>query len=78
MLESGSSARAVIMPLADAHMAEWRLLDQGDKLRMFEGPRVCGHATVRWAANTTLPVPLTDQARFRAWANSSDDRPRPA
>jgi hypothetical protein len=77
-LAPGDSARAVVIPLTDAHMVEWRLLDQGDKLRMFEGPRVCGHATVRWADNTSLPVPGTDEARFRAWASSSDDGPRPA
>jgi hypothetical protein len=78
LLAPGDSARAVAVPLTDAHMAEWRLLSRGDKLRMFEGPRVCGYATVRWAENTSLPVPVTDQARFRAWTNSSDDRPRPA
>ena len=75
VLAPGASARAVIIPLTDAHLVEWRLLDRGDKLRMFEGPRVCGHATVRWAENASRPVPLTDQARFRAWTNSSDDRP---
>lgn len=77
-LAPGDSARVVIIPLTDAHMVEWRLLGWGDKLRMFEGPRVCGYATVRWAENTSLPVPVTDQARFRAWASSSDDLPRPA
>jgi hypothetical protein len=77
-LAPGAEARAVIIPLADAHMVEWRLFDPGDRLRMFEGSRVCGHAIVRWAENTTLPVPAIDEARFRAWANSSDDRPRPA
>lgn len=45
---------------------------------MFEGPRVCGHAVVRLSENTSLPIPGTDEAWFRAWANSSDDRPRPA
>ena len=38
-LSPGNSARAVVIPLTDAHMVEWRLLDQGDQLRMFEGPR---------------------------------------
>lgn len=76
-LAPGDSARAVIIPLTDAHMSEWRLLDQGDRLRLFEGPRVCGHAIVRWSENTSLPVPSTDTDRFSSWANSSDDRPRP-
>lgn len=29
-LAPGDSARAVIIPLTDAHMTEWRLLEQGD------------------------------------------------
>ena len=77
-LAPGDSARAVIIPLTDFHMVEWRLLDEGDTLRMFEGPRVCGHAVVRWTENTSLPIPGTDEDLFRAWANSNDDRPRPA
>jgi hypothetical protein len=77
-LAPGDSARAVIIPLTGAHMSEWRLLGQGDRLRLFEGPRVCGHAVVRWSENTSLPVPGTDADRFSTWANSSDDRPRPA
>jgi len=78
MLGPGDSARAVIVPLTDAHMTEWRLLNEGDRLRMFEGPRVCGHAVVCWSDNTSLPIPSSDKDRFRAWTNSSDDRPRPA
>jgi hypothetical protein len=77
-LAPGDSARAVIIPLTDAHMTEWRLLNEGDALRMFEGPRICGHAVVRWSENTSRPIPATDKNRFSAWANSSDDRPRPA
>jgi hypothetical protein len=77
MLAPGDSARAVIIPLTDALMAEWRLLGDGDTLRMFEGARVCGHAVIRWIENTSLPIPGTDEDRFRAWANSNDDRPRP-
>ena len=76
-LTPGDSARVVVIPLTDAHMTEWRLLSRGDQLRMFEGARICGHATVQWTENTTLPVPAADQARFLAWANSSDDHPGP-
>jgi hypothetical protein len=75
VLAPGDSARAVIIPLTGAHLAEWRLLDPGDTLRMFEGSQVCGHATVRWTENTHRPVPPTDQARFRAWTTSGGDRP---
>ena len=77
-LAPGDSARAVIIPLTDEHMSEWHLLGQGDRLRLFEGPRVCGHAVVRWSESTSLPVPSTDTDRFSIWANSSDDLPRPA
>lgn len=31
-LAPGDSARAVIIPLTGAHMAEWRLFDEGDRL----------------------------------------------
>ena len=77
-LAPGDSARAVIIPLTDAHMSEWHLLGQGDRLRLFAGPRVCGHAVVRWSESTSLPVPSTDTDRFSTWANSSDDLPRSA
>jgi hypothetical protein len=77
-LAPGDSARAVVLPLTDAHLSEWGLLGQGDRLRLFEGPRVCGHAVVRWSESISLPVPSTDTDRFSIWANSSDDRPRPA
>jgi hypothetical protein len=36
-LAPGDSARAVVLPLTDAHLSEWRLLGQGDRLRLFEG-----------------------------------------
>jgi hypothetical protein len=75
VLAPGESARAVIIPLTDASLVEWQLLGQGDELRMFEGARVCGHATVRWAENTRRPVSPSDQARFCTWTRSSDDLP---
>ena len=77
-LEPGDSARVVIVPLTDYHLVEWRLLNRGDKLRMFEGPRVCGHGTVRWTETTIRPLPVGDEARFRTWAESGGERPEPA
>jgi Bacterial PH domain len=74
-LAPGDSARAVIIPLTDAHLSEWRLLGPGDRLRLFDGPRVCGHAVVRWSESTSLPVPSTDTDRFSIWVNSGDDLP---
>jgi Bacterial PH domain len=77
-LAPGDSARAVIIPLTDAHMGEWHLLGQGDRLRLFEGLRICGHAVVRWSESTSLPVSSTNIDRFSTWVNSSDDLPGPA
>jgi hypothetical protein len=45
---------------------------------MFEGPRICGHATVLWTASTQRPLPAADQARFQAWVTSGHQRPEPA
>jgi hypothetical protein len=39
-LAPGESARIVVIPLTKAHLVDWRLLDPGDKLRIFEGPRL--------------------------------------
>lgn len=77
-LAPGDSARAVIIPAPGTHLSEWRLLGQGDRLRLLEGSRTCGQAVVCWLENTSLPVPSTDMDRFRDWARSSDDHPRPA
>jgi hypothetical protein len=76
-LAPGYTARAVIIPLTDAHMTEWCLLNEGDMLRMFEGPRVCGHAVVRWTENTSCPVPGIDKDRFSAWATPAMTAPGP-
>jgi len=77
VLAPGGSARVVVIPLTDAYMTAWCLLNQGDQLRMFEGPQICGNATVQWTQSITVPVPAADQARFLGWANSSDDQPGP-
>jgi hypothetical protein len=74
-LAPGGTARVVIIPLTGAHLTEWRLLNPGDTLRMFEGPGVCGHATIQWTENTHRPLPAADQARFCSWTTSGDDHP---
>jgi hypothetical protein len=69
----GESARVVIIPLAEQSLPLWRQVHDGDELRMFEGPRVCGLARVQWTEKTRRPVPEADHARYRAWA-ASDGR----
>jgi hypothetical protein len=77
-LAPGSSARAVIIPLTDSDLSQWRQLGPGDRVRLLDGPQVRADAVVRWTETTRLPVPRTDIARFENWAKSSDDRPVPA
>ena len=60
----GATTRAVIVPLAPASMPLWREVRRDDKLRMYEGSRVCGIANVQWSAATRRLVPDEDQARF--------------
>jgi hypothetical protein len=74
----GAAARIVIIPLAGHSLPLWRKVHDGDELRMFEGPRICGHATVLWTASTQRPLPAADQARFQAWVTSGQQRPEPA
>ena len=45
----GATTRAVIVPLAPASMPLWREVRRDDKLRMYEGSRVCGIANVQWS-----------------------------
>jgi hypothetical protein len=74
----GAAARIVVIPLASHSLPLWRQVHDGDELRMFEGPRICGHATVLWTASTQRPLPAADQARFQAWVTSGQQRPEPA
>lgn len=74
----GGTARIVIIPLADESLPLWRQVREGDELRLFEGPRICGLATVIWTAPTRRPVPAADEARFRSWAASGGQPPEPA
>jgi hypothetical protein len=34
---------------------------------MYVGARVCGHGTVLWRENTTLPLNDADEHRFLRW-----------
>jgi hypothetical protein len=63
ILNPGSSGLAVIRPL---HQPDWSGIGPGDRLFMFEGPRLCGEAEVIevWSASE----PLDDESRHRAEA----------
>jgi hypothetical protein len=74
----GGQALVVIIPLSDHALPRWRQVRDGDELRMFEGARICGHATVLWAAPTRRPLPAGDRKRFRDWVSSWRERPESA
>jgi hypothetical protein len=66
-VEPGDRVRAVIVPMFPA---SWTTVDAGTKLTMYEGPRVCGHATVVWRSATMWPVPKEEYLRFDRWAKT--------
>jgi hypothetical protein len=58
----------VIVTVFSEMVAQWNLeVDPGVVLPMYEGPRVCGHATVLWRSNINLPLEEPDERRFTAW-----------
>jgi hypothetical protein len=71
----GDEAHVVIIPAAPQSLLIWALLNVGDELRMHEGSRVVGHATVLMSGRTLLPVPDADERRFHAWANATKSDP---
>jgi len=49
-------------------VAQWDLeVEPGVVLPMHEGARVCGHATVNWRTEITLPLVARDEQRFLTW-----------
>jgi hypothetical protein len=74
----GGLARVVIIPLSDHALPRWQQVRDGDQLRMFEGTRICGHATVLWTSPTRRPLSEGDRARFRDWTSSRSQRPESA
>jgi hypothetical protein len=53
----GDRVRAVITPLYLETLPLWRALVPGDELRMFEGHRICGIASLLWTSETKWPLP---------------------
>jgi hypothetical protein len=71
-VEPGETVRAVVVPLTSKSIPRWRVVAPGDELRLFEGKKVCGLATVEWVRSTGRPVPESDQDRFVAWAQGAE------
>lgn len=69
------TVRAVLVPLYPQMLPEWKRVAVGDELRMYEGARVCGIATVEWIAPTDNRVSEDDRARFCAWARRDGAAP---
>lgn len=74
-LALGETARAVIVPAAPRSLPMWQAVKVGDELRMFEGARLCGVATVAWRAPTGRPPPAGDEQRFIAWTEGAAGEP---
>lgn len=73
-LPLGDSTRAVIVPISVLEL--WWHVRVGDKLNMFEGPRICAHAVVEWASTVYLPTPANDEERFNAWVHEGENVPK--
>ena len=57
-ISPGETTEAVIIPMFADHVPQWWDVGPGDVLRMYEGSRICGIATILWADRTALR--LTD------------------
>lgn len=66
-LSLGSTTRAVLVALFPDHVAGWAQVVEGDVLRMYEGSKVCGFASVRWAKQATWPATDVEVAAYRSW-----------
>jgi hypothetical protein len=64
----GESVHAVIATLVPEMMDHWNLeVEPGVVLPMYEGLRVCGHGTVIWRTNITLPLDEREEQRLLSW-----------
>jgi hypothetical protein len=63
-------AMAVIIPLAETALPQWKRVGVGDELVLYEGARACGIGFVVWVAATLSPVPEDDVDCFCAWARA--------
>lgn len=63
-IRPGDTTEAVIIPLFADHVPQWWDVAPGDVLRMYEGSRICGIATVLWADRTTLALSDAEAERL--------------
>jgi hypothetical protein len=66
-IHPGEAVRAVLVPLFPEHVPAWRDVGPADELRMYEGARICGRATVVWVEPATWFMPDDQQERFTQW-----------
>ncbi|MBT2499391.1 hypothetical protein J7E25_09790 [Agromyces sp. ISL-38] len=57
-ISQGDTTEAVIIPLFAEQVPQWWEVGPGDAVRMYEGSRICGVATILWVDRTALT--LTD------------------
>lgn len=60
----GQTVHDVVVPLNLENVPAWLDLVPGYLLRLYEGPRICGHGTVTWVESTIWPMPPEVQERF--------------
>lgn len=66
-INPGDDTAAIFVAVFRDNVPEWELVEVGDVLRMYEGSRICGVATVRWIELTTWPATEADESRFTSW-----------
>lgn len=66
-IQPGGDVRAIIVPPFPGAIPSWQDVAAGDELRMYEGPRICGHAIVAWTEPATWPMPEDDGDHLAGW-----------
>jgi hypothetical protein len=63
-IRPGDSTSAVIVAWFADEVPEWWYVEPGEVLRMYEGRRVCGTATVLWTDHTQSISDISEQERL--------------
>ncbi|TYL51046.1 hypothetical protein [Agromyces mariniharenae] len=63
-IRPGDTTDAIIIPLFADNVPQWWDVAPDDVLRMYEGSRVCGVATVLWVDRTTLKLSEAEAERL--------------
>ncbi|GAA1015965.1 hypothetical protein Aple_011140 [Acrocarpospora pleiomorpha] len=64
-LHPGESTRAVLVPLSPE---AWHAVGEGDRIYLYEGPRLCGDAVVTIIRPAFLPLSDDEENSWRDWA----------